>query len=190
LTQEIAAQQRRWRYRVHRGHLRFDDEVRKAHRRLRQGILSFLRHASVSRSLTAPVIYSMLLPFLLLDFWVTLYQWVCFPVYGIAPVPRRAYFVLDRHKLGYLNGIEKANCVYCSYATGLIAYVREIAARTELYWCPIKHARPVPLPHSRYHLFFDYGDARSYRRHLPTVRAALPPRKANGRRTRLRRHGH
>jgi hypothetical protein len=32
---------------------------------------------------------------------------------------------IDRHRLGYLNVIEKANCVYCSYANGVVAYVRD-----------------------------------------------------------------
>jgi hypothetical protein len=59
------------------------------------------------------------------------------------PVPRRQFCVVDRHKLGYLNAIEKVHCVYCSYANGAIAYIREIAARTEQY-CPIKHARSIP----------------------------------------------
>ena len=39
--------------------------------------------------------------------------------------------VIDRYALSYLNVIEKLNCVYCEYVNGLIAYVQEIAARTE-----------------------------------------------------------
>ena len=63
--------------------------------------------------------------------------------------------VFDRHRLGYLNAIEKVHCVYCGYANGLVAYAREIAARTEQYFCPIKHAAPIAAPHDRYHLFAD-----------------------------------
>jgi hypothetical protein len=65
------------------------------------------------------------------------------------------------------------NCVYCGYANGVLAYVREIAARTEQYWCPIKHARPIPAPHARYRVFLEYGDARAYRQELPKVRRML-----------------
>ena len=86
---------------------------------------------------------------------------------------RGAYFAIDRHKLAYLNGIEKANCMYCSYANGVIAYVREVAACTEEYWCPIKHARPVPGAHAHYRRFFDYGDAPGYRRGLAPLRRRL-----------------
>ena len=125
--------------------------------------------------LCEPADAPLIVPLLLLDGWVTIYQWVCFPVYGIAAVPRRPYFPMDRHRLGYLNAIEKINCEYCSYANGLIAYIQEIAARTEQYWCPIKHSRTIPSPHSRYHLFFDYGDGTGYRYHLPSLRRALRP---------------
>jgi hypothetical protein len=85
-------------------------------------------------------------------------------------VSRREYFVIDRHKLAYLNGIEKVHCTFCSYANGLIAYVREVAARAELYWCPIKHARAIRAAHQQYQFFFDYGDAAGYRRDLATLR--------------------
>lgn len=160
-----------------RGRVWFDQEAREAQRLLKQRIPSFLRQGSVANLLTTPVIYSLALPFLLLDVWVTAYQWVCFPVYGIDRVRRGRYLVIDRHKLAYLNAIEKANCVYCGYANGLLAYVREVAARTEQYWCPIKHAHPIPAPHGRYQRFFDYGDARGYRQGLARIRTALQGRR-------------
>lgn len=122
-----------------------------------------------------------------MELWVTTYQWICFPIYRIPRVRRRTYCVLDRHRLGYLNGIEKANCVFCGYANGVIAYVREVAARTEQYWCPIKHATSVPAPHDRYHLFLDYGDAEGYREQLPILRRALRTHTAHGVRTGKRR---
>ena len=112
-------------------------------------------------------------PFLLLDAWVAVYQALCFRAWGIRRVRRRPYFVVDRHKLAYLNGIEKVNGLFCSYANGLIAYVREVAARTEQYWCPIKHARAWRDPHSRYGTFVDYGDAEGYRRDQPNLRRDL-----------------
>ena len=152
-----------------------EQDLAREARAFRQSIPAFIRESSVAALLTTPVIYSVLPVFLVLDLWVTLYQWICFPVYGIARVPRRRYFVVDRHRLGYLNGIEKVNCVYCGYANGVVAYVREVTSRTEQYWCPIKHARPVPSPHSRYRRFFDYGDGRAYRRDLRRLRRDLRP---------------
>ena len=173
LKHEVNEQQRRWQYRVHRGQIWFDEELRNAHRRWKQSVPAYIWQGSLPSLLTAPIIYSLVLPLVMLDFWTTVYQWVCFPIYGVSRVSRRKYFVVDRHKLAYLNGIEKMNCTFCSYATGLIAYVKEVAARTEQYWCPIKHARAMASPHQRYRFFFDYGDARGYRSGLTTLRRAL-----------------
>jgi hypothetical protein len=179
---EVAQRQRRWRQRAQRGRVWFDQELRESHRRLRQSIPAYIREGDLLSLLTAPVTYSLFLPLVVLDLWVTLYQRLCFPIYRIASVPRRRYFAIDRHRLAYLNGIERVNCTFCSYANGLFAYVREIAARTEQYWCPIKHARVIPTPHSRYRSFFAYGDGHAYRTGLPSLRRALreqatrPPR--------------
>lgn len=173
---DAAGQRRRWRYRIHEGRVRFDHEVREAHRRLKQSIPAYLRGANYFSLLTAPVVYSLFVPLALLDLWVSAYQWVCFPIYGVAPVRRRRYFPLDRHRLEYLNAIEKANCTFCTYANGLIAYVREVAARTEQYWCPIRHAQAMQAPHPRYRTFFDYGDAERYHGELTVLRRTLRPR--------------
>ena len=81
--------------------------------------------------------------------------------------------VIDRHHLAYLNAIEKLNCVYCGYANGVFAYVREIAGRTEQYWCPIRHAKRVRSPHAHYRTFVDYGDAEGYQCRLPVLRNQL-----------------
>ena len=191
LSHEVEEQQQRWHYRVQRGRVWFDKEVRHAHRRLKQSIPAYIREGSVLSLVTAPAIYSLLLPLLVLDVWVWIYQWICFPIYRIARVPRGAYFVIDRRRLAYLNGIEKVNCKFCSYANGLLAYVREVAARTEQYWCPIKHARSIPAPHARYHVFFDYGDAEGYRRGLVALRRTLPQRgDHDGRSDAIRRKRH
>ena len=77
-------------------------------------------------------------------------------------VKRGDYIVIDRHSLQYLNLIERLNCIYCGYFNGLIAYVQEIAARSEQYWCPLKHARKLSMIHSRYHKFIEYGDGEYY----------------------------
>jgi hypothetical protein len=147
--------------------------VRKDARRHRVGLWRYVLGGDLATLLTAPLIYSVSVPFVLLDAWVTLYQVVCFRAWGIRRVRRRTYFVIDRHKLEYLNGAERLHCLYCSYANGVIAYVREVAARTEQYWCPIRHSRAVQGAHDRYDDFADYGAAREYRQRLPLFRSAL-----------------
>jgi hypothetical protein len=137
------------------------------------GLWRFVLGGDIATVLTAPLIYSVLLPFVLLDAWVTTYQAICFRAWGIRRVRRRDYFVIDRHKLTYLNAIERVNCLYCSYANGVTGYVREIAARTEQYWCPIRHARRLRHAHGRYPHFAPYGDGRRYRDRLPLFRASL-----------------
>ncbi len=149
---------------------RLAGEFVRRQRRARIGLLRFLRTSRPLVVLTAPVIYSGWIVFLLLDLFVSLYQWICFPVYGIPRVRRGDYLVLDRGDLPYLNAIEKFNCFYCSYGNGTIAYAREIASRTEQYWCPIKHSRRVRDAHDRYPLFFEHGDGDAYRQGLARLR--------------------
>jgi hypothetical protein len=155
-----------------RQHARRDAGVRAAHRRERTGLWRYVMSSDVATLMTAPFIYSVFVPFLLLDLWITMYQAICFRAWNIGRVRRRDYFAIDRHRLAYLNGIEGLNCLFCSYANGLIAYVREIAARTESYWCPIRHARRLRGTHDRYAAFAAYGDPGAYRQRLAALRAA------------------
>ena len=157
-------------YNIHRGKVVFERSVRQLQRRQRIGLLRFLRHTPLAYLLSAPVIYSMIVPMVILDLSVTLYQHICFRIYRIPLVRRSDYLVIDRHHLAYLNVIEKLNCVYCGYGNGLMAYAREITARTEQFWCPIKHARRTLNAHSRAERFVDYGDASSYRQGLQALR--------------------
>lgn len=126
-------------------------------------------------ALTSPLIYSLIIPFAFTDLWVSLYQAICFPVYRIEQVQRARYFTIDRAKLPYLNALEKLNCVYCSYVNGVISYTREIAARTEQYWRPIKHADERPDAHERYADFAGYGEVASLAERKTQLRDALRP---------------
>jgi hypothetical protein len=152
----------RFRYTLEDGRVRFSREVQQMHRRYRVSSLRYLLDANLVNVLTAPVIYSMIFPLVILDICFSGYQHVCFRAYGVPRVSRRDYLVNDRHKLAYLNTIEKVNCTYCGYANGVIAYAREIISRTEQYWCPIRHARRFLGAHERYPRFFAYGDAEAY----------------------------
>lgn len=158
------------RVKILNGRIEYSEEILAAHQALKAGLLKYVFRANPLKILTLPFIYGLIVPFALLDLGVSLYQAVCFPVYRVPLVRRGDYLVFDRAKLEYLNLIEKLHCAYCSYANGLLAYVREIAARTEQYWCPIKHASRVKAAHARYSHFVDYGDAESYRRDLGKLR--------------------
>lgn len=148
----------------------FESVAIEKHRRFRMGLLQYLRESPILNYLTSPVIYSLLVPLVLVDIWVTIYQHICFRVYGISRVARADYVIIDRHHLAYLNFIEAMNCAFCGYANGIIAYAREIASRTEQHWCPIKHALRIREPHARYLKFLEYGDAEGYRAKLEEYR--------------------
>ena len=110
---------------------------------------------------------------LILDVSVSFYQWACFPIYQIAKVKRSDYILIDRHHLHYLNWIEKFHCTYCTYGTGLLAYISEIIGRTEQYFCPIKHARKMLGTHDRYSNFLAFGEANGYEKKLENFRKQL-----------------
>jgi hypothetical protein len=173
LDAELAKRRAELRVGLEHGRIKFEEELLRRHRELRRKLLPYVFGANPLVILTAPVIYAGIVPFLVLDLFVTIFQAVCFPIYGIAKVKRADYLVFDRHHLAYLNALEKLNCAYCAYANGIVAYTREIAARTEQYWCPIKHARRVIGTHDRYVLFGDFGDAEEYQEQLAKLRKAL-----------------
>jgi len=173
LDAELAMRRAELRIGIEHGRVAFEEELLRRHRELRSKLLPYLFGARPLVVLTAPVIYAGIVPFLLLDLFVSIFQAVCFPIYGIAKIKRADYLVFDRHHLAYLNALEKLNCAYCSYANGVIAYAREIAARTEQYWCPIKHARRVIGSHARYALFDDYGNGEGYQERLQKLRQGL-----------------
>ena len=151
----------------------FERSVKEAHRQLKTSFFRWLVAYRPQNLITGPIIYGMVIPLLMLDACVSFYQWACFPIYGITKVRRGDYLVFDRHQLGYLNFIEKFHCTYCEYGNGLMAYMREILARTEEYFCPIKHARKVLGTHTRYRRFLDYGDATDYETRLEEYRVGL-----------------
>lgn len=175
LADEIEEQRRKFLYVIEKGKVAFEPGTRARHRTLRQSVVAFLWEAPFKSLLVAPMTYSLIAPLVILDAWLWLFQAVCFSVYGIGKVDRSRYILLDRGQLQYLNAIERLNCNYCGYANGVLAYAREVAARTEQYFCPIKHARRCASAHARYQKFLDFGDAGAYRKELATLRADVQP---------------
>ncbi|MBT9506975.1 MAG: hypothetical protein IV109_10275 [Rhodoferax sp.] len=151
----------------------FESSVKAAHRKLKKNFFRWLVTNRPQNLITGPIIYGMIFPLVMLDLCVSFYQWACFPIYGVTKVRRADYIVFDRHHLGYLNFIEKFHCTYCEYGNGLMSYMAEILARTEQYFCPIKHAHKILGTHARYNRFLDYGDAADYEAKLEEFRLAL-----------------
>lgn len=170
LYAELQKKQDEFYYQIKGRKVYFEETTRQYHKTLVLKLHIYLREAQLLNILTTPLIWACLLPALFLDLMVTIFHSLCFRVYKIPLVRRGDYIVIDRQALTYLNLIEKLNCIYCGYFNGLIAYVQEIAARTEQFWCPIKHARKMTGLHSRYQKFLEYGDAEGFRTRLGEVR--------------------
>ena len=151
----------------------FESSVKAAHLKLKKNFFRWLVTDRPQNLITGPIIYAMIFPLMMLDICVSFYQWACFPIYGITRVRRADYIVFDRRHLGYLNFIEKFHCTYCEYGNGLMSYMAEILARTETYFCPIKHAHKILGTHTHYNRFLDYGDAADYEAKLEEYRVAL-----------------
>ena len=174
LEDEVLAEIREGRqklgYEVRGRRVRFKEAILVKHRRIAKSLARYLREAKFFSIVTAPVIWFCIFPVLFLHAVAVVYQFICFPIYGIPKVCRRDYIVMDRRRLRYLNSMERFNCLYCEYVNGLLAYVQEIAGRSEQNWCPIKHALNLKTRHSRYQHFLDYGDAEQFRQRIEQVR--------------------
>ncbi|MGZ8904071.1 MAG: hypothetical protein ACXW0H_11030 [Methylobacter sp.] len=170
LIEELQKQEEEFSYEIRKRRVYFEENVIVRHKEYVKRLFNYITDAPLKHILSAPFVWICIIPSLLMDVTISLYQEVCFPLYGIPKVNRQDYIVFDRQYLHYLNLIEKINCAYCSYANGLLAYLQEIAARTEQFWCPIKHAKRIKTLHSRYQKFFSYGDAQKYRSQVDSVR--------------------
>jgi hypothetical protein len=89
--------------------------------------------------LAVVAIYSMIVPFVLIDASVALYHAVYFRAFGLPFVRRKDHVVLDRGRLAGLNFGQRVNCLYCDYANGVLSWVRAVTTVTEAYSCAIKH---------------------------------------------------
>ena len=172
LNEIIHQQEIQFNYQLKGKKVEFENSIKEAHKKLKIGLIHWFSKRPINL-MTGPIIYSMIVPMLILDVCISFYQLTCFPIYKIKLVKRRDYMSFDRHHLHYLNWIEKFHCSYCAYGAGLLAYITEFVARTEQYFCPIKHARKVMGTHSRYIKFLDYGDAKNYQENLESYRKQL-----------------
>jgi len=170
LAEEIDKQESHISYEIKNGYVTFEKEVLAKQRENMKNLLSWFREVPFSHLLSAPLIYAMIIPAVLFDIILFVYQQVIFRIYKFKFIKRSNYMHFDHQYLGYLIPIEKLNCLYCSYFNGLMLYASAIAGRTELYFCPIKHAEKVISQHTYYEAFLSYGDEESYQEKLQELR--------------------
>ena len=170
LGEEIAQQEKDISYEIQNGYVRFEKEVLDKQKENMKNLLAWFRDIPLLHLLASPLVYTMVIPAILFDIILFIYQQVIFRIFKFKFIKRSDYIRFDRQYLGYLNLIEKLNCMYCSYFNGLMQYASAVAGRTELYFCPIKHAKKVAYQHDYDDAFFRYGDEEEYQKKLEALR--------------------
>jgi hypothetical protein len=69
IEEEIEQTRHKFHYSIEKGKIAFERDTCALHKKLRQGVVAFLREAPVASLLVAPVIYSLIVPLVLLDCW-------------------------------------------------------------------------------------------------------------------------
>ena len=170
LAEEIAQHEENISYEIENGYIRFEKEIFAKQKENMKNIFAWFGEIPFLHLLTSPLVYGMIIPAIVLDMMLFIYQLVVSRVFKIKFDKRSNYIVFDRQYLGYLNLIEKFNCLYCSYFNGLMQYASSIAGRTELFFCPIKHAKKIAYKHEYYDAYLIYGDGDEYQKKLKKLR--------------------
>jgi hypothetical protein len=170
LAEEIAEQEDHIKYEIHTGYVKFENEVLSRQKKNMKNLLLWFREVPFLHIIAAPIIYIMIIPSVIIDITLFIYQQIIFRVFKFKFIKRSDYIIFDHQYLGYLNPVEKINCLYCSYVNGLMQYASAIAGRTELYFCPIKHAKKVIHKHDYYDRFLSYGEGEDYQERLKELR--------------------
>ncbi|RRS29883.1 MAG: hypothetical protein P794_09555 [Epsilonproteobacteria bacterium (ex Lamellibrachia satsuma)] len=173
LREEIEEQEKHINYEIKNGYVIFEKEVLARQKENMENLWEWFSEIPLSQLLSSPVVYAMAIPAILLDIMLFIYQNVVSRVFKIDFVKRSDYIVFDRQYLGYLNVVEKFNCMFCSYFNGLMYYASAIASRTELYFCPIKHAKKIAYDHEYFDAYLTYGYGDEYQKKLKELREKL-----------------
>lgn len=171
LVEALKEKEKEFFYKIENEKVKFEENIINKGKAKLISSIKYLSSFSFLVILTIPFVWGMMIPAFISDVFVTIYQTICFPIYKIPKVKRKEYIIIDRYNLFYLDKVERINCLYCEYFNGVIGYTREIAARTEQFWCPIKHSKQLKDKHSRYDNFFDFGDYKKYRKELKKRRS-------------------
>lgn len=158
LMEEYSKLMKKYDFSFSRWKIIFSKEARERNRQRRRSFLKSLFNARLKDLISMPFIYAMIIPSVILDIFLLIYQQTALRLYWIPLVKRSDYIIFDRRHLDYLNWFQKFNCLYCSYVNWLFSYAVEIAWRTEKYWCPIKSAQRMKWWHYWQKHFADYWD--------------------------------
>lgn len=142
----------------------FSEKKKDENKKFKIWIFKYLLGSEIRHIISIPFIYMMIIPAVILDIFLFVFQQTCFRLYGIPLVKRKEFLSTERKHLDYLNWIEKINCLYCSYVNWMFSYAVEVWGRTEKYWCPIKHAKKNNTFHNWQDHFADYWDGEGFKK--------------------------
>lgn len=143
--------------------VKFTKTKKEELKREKKSFWNSVRWATLKEIISIPFIYWMVIPVLIFDIFLFIYQQTAMRLYWLPLVKRKDYITYDRKELAYLNWLQKFNCLYCSYVNWFLWYATEVAWRTEKYWCPIKNAKKMKWWHDWQKHFADYGDVEWFR---------------------------
>ena len=69
--------------------IRFEREILEQQKRFKMGLIKYLCSANLKSYLAAPFIYSLICPLICLDIFISIYQWTCFPLFGIKKIKEK-----------------------------------------------------------------------------------------------------
>ena len=81
LEELVSKKREEFQYKLKKGKVTFDKNIRDIHQKYRVGIWTYLKNAHPLYILTSPIIYGVIFPLIFLDIAVFLYQQICFRVY-------------------------------------------------------------------------------------------------------------
>lgn len=164
----------------------FLKEFKEKNRLYKISLLESFLWTKIREFLSIPFIYAMIIPAVILDIFLFIYQQTALRLYKIPLVKRREYIIFERRHLDYLNLIQKINCLYCSYVNWLFSYAVEIAWRTEKYWCPIKYANRKKWWHDWEEYFADYWDPEWFKKTFHSIKEFEKLKEENTKKTWLK----
>src|SRR3989339_1684221 len=85
----------------------FLEEFRKRNLKFRIPVWKYVFPRNFRHLLSMPFIYMMIVPVVILDIFVTVYQAFAFPLCHIPKARRSEFIIFDRRFLDYLNWIQK-----------------------------------------------------------------------------------
>ncbi|WP_373017782.1 hypothetical protein [Thiomicrorhabdus sp.] len=97
LLQELQKQEDKFLYKTENHKVVFDEAALKKHKQQASNLFAYLAEVPILNFITFPVIWFGIFPALFMDLVVSIYQSICFRVYGIPRVKRSDYIVIDRH---------------------------------------------------------------------------------------------